>query len=208
MNIEIRKAVKSYRGLVVLDGFSLSLPPRGTVCLIGPSGCGKTTLLNCISGLETLDSGSVSGVRNLKIAYLFQEDRLLPWNTAEQNVAAALPKKSRSQAREWLSLVGLEAARNQYPSQLSGGMRRRVALARTLAYGGDLYLLDEPFQRLDDCNREKIAELIRERTAGRLSVLVTHDRREADCLADLVYFLSGTPIKIWDKWDKASQKKL
>ncbi|WP_164919028.1 MULTISPECIES: ABC transporter ATP-binding protein [Acutalibacteraceae] len=200
MGIEIRNAFKSYKSVKVLDGLSLSFPDSGTVCLFGPSGCGKSTLLNCIAGLETLDAGWISGAENLRISYLFQEDRLLPWSTAAQNIAAVLPGRNRMpQALEWLRRVGLDGAQDQYPCQLSGGMRRRVAIARALAFGGDLFLLDEPFQRLDSRSRRKIADLIEKTTAGKLKILVTHDREEADRLSEVICILSGIPLKILDK---------
>lgn len=197
MGLEIRGAVKAYGGALVLDGFSCRFPASGTVCLFGPSGCGKSTLLNCIAGLEKLDSGRIEAAHGARVCYLFQEDRLLPWSTAAENVAAVLRGEDRRpRAEEWLRLVGLEEEGGKYPSELSGGMRRRVAIARALAYGGDLYLLDEPFQRLDARSREQIAALIEEHTAGKLKLLVTHDPWEAERLADLTCHLSGPPLKI------------
>ena len=199
MNIEIQDAMKAYGSVSVLDGFSLSLPSHGTVCLFGPSGCGKSTLLNCIAGLESLDSGLISGIEQKQISYLFQEDRLLPWSTAEQNISAVLPgENSRERALDWLHLVGLDGVGNQYPCQLSGGMRRRVAIARAMAYGGDIYLLDEPFQRLDVHNRRQIADCIEQTTADKLKILVTHDQQEAKRLSDIIYILDGIPLKILD----------
>ncbi|XOQ44620.1 MAG: ABC transporter domain-containing protein [Clostridium sp.] len=200
MNIEIRDAVKSYGSLKVLDRLSMSLPSTGTVCLFGPSGCGKSTLLNCLAGLEMLDSGQICGTKDRRICYLFQEDRLLPWNTAVQNISAVLRgKNSEKQAAEWLRLVGLDGAEHQYPCQLSGGMKRRIAIARAMAYGGDIYLLDEPFQRLDARNRSRIANFIEEKTKGKLKILVTHDQKEAERLSDIIYILDGIPLKIMDK---------
>ncbi|MCI1964538.1 MAG: ATP-binding cassette domain-containing protein [Oscillospiraceae bacterium] len=200
MEIKVQNAVKSYGSIKVMDGLSLSFPSDGTACLFGPSGCGKSTLLNCMAGLETLDSGLISGVKNLQISYLFQEDRLLPWNTAAQNIAAVLQGKDRMpRAEEWLRRVGLGGARQQYPCQLSGGMRRRVAIARALAFGGDLFLLDEPFQRLDAHSKNEIADLIEKTTAGKPKIMVTHDREEANRLSDIIYILDGIPIKILDK---------
>lgn len=200
MKIEIRGAVKSYGDLKVLDGLSLSLPSSGTVCFFGPSGCGKSTLLNCIAGLESLDFGQISGTKDKRISYLFQEDRLLPWNTAVQNIAAVLPgKNGTTQALDWLRLVGLDGVEHQYPCQLSGGMRRRVAIARALAYGGDIYLLDEPFQRLDAKNKDRVADFIEEETTGKLKILVTHDKHVAQRLSDIVYILDGLPLRIMDK---------
>ncbi|WP_411677668.1 ABC transporter ATP-binding protein [Caproicibacter sp.] len=199
MRIEIRNASKSYHGAAVLNNFSLSLPQTGTVCLFGPSGCGKTTILNCIAGLEFLDSGRILGTENLKISYLFQEDRLLPWNTAQKNIEAVLPREnSRALATEWLRLVGLEGAADKYPCQLSGGMRRRVAIARALAYGGELLLLDEPFQRLDAGSKGRMMELIEKKAEGKLKILVTHDKKAADRLSDIVYHFDGKTSEILD----------
>jgi NitT/TauT family transport system ATP-binding protein len=200
MEIEIQNAGKSYHGVKILDGLSLSIPTAGTVCLFGPSGCGKTTLLNCIAGLETLDFGRITGTENLRISYLFQEDRLLPWSTAAQNIAAVLPRENRMlRAAQWLRRVGLEDAQEKYPCQLSGGMRRRVAIARALAFGGDLFLLDEPFQRLDSRSKTEIENLIAMTTAGKSIILVTHDREAAGHLSNLIYILDGIPLKILDK---------
>lgn len=196
MAVEFRGAGKSFGGRAVLKDFSCRFPESGTVCLFGPSGCGKTTLLNCIAGLCRLDSGRLSGTRGLRIAYLFQEDRLLPWCTAEENVAAAQRKREPARAREWLRLAGLGSECGKYPAELSGGMKRRVAAARALAFGGDLYLLDEPFRGLDSASRGTVAALFRKRAAGRLTVLVTHDRAEAELLADVTFFLTGPPLKI------------
>jgi len=103
------------------------------------------------------------------------------------------------QALEWLRRVGLDGAQDKFPCELSGGMRRRVAIARALAFGGDLFLLDEPFQRLDSFSRIKIAALIQKTTAGKLKILVTHDREEADRFSDEICILNGIPLKILDK---------
>ena len=199
--MEINHLTKLYNGKTVLDQFSVQLPSSGTVCLFGPSGCGKTTLLNCIAGLEPFDSGEILGAGNLKISYLFQEDRLLPWISARDNVAAVLVGSARhnaEQAKNWLQLVGLADAENRRPAELSGGMRRRVAIARALAFGGDLFLMDEPFQALDaECKEEMIA-LLEEKTADALKIIVTHDFQEAQMLADVIYVLDGPPVKIID----------
>ena len=117
--MEINHLTKLYNGKTVLDQFSVQLPSSGTVCLFGPSGCGKTTLLNCIAGLEPFDSGEILGTGNLKISYLFQEDRLLPWISARDNVAAVLVGSARynaEQAKNWLQLVGLADAENRMPA--------------------------------------------------------------------------------------------
>lgn len=197
--LEIINLTKTYKDKNILDRFSLTLPEKGTVCLYGPSGCGKTTLLNCIAGLEPYDSGVIAGVENRKIAYLFQENRLLPWISAAENIAAVLrgnEKQNREEARNWMRLVGLEGEEDKLPAQLSGGMKRRVAIARALAYGGDFFLLDEPFRGLDPESKEQMLSLIKHRTDDALKILVTHDKQEAEILADVTYILSGPPVKI------------
>lgn len=199
MELDIKNASKRFEGKTVLDDFSLKFPQSGVVCLFGPSGCGKTTLLNCIAGLEHLDSGEIAGEKGHKISYLFQEDRLLPWISARENVAAVLHGNEQQNAEEaarWLSLVGLRGEEEKFPNELSGGMRQRVAIARALAYGGDLYLLDEPFHALDAEAKQDVIALIREKTPNALKILVTHDAAAAETLSDIIYFLSGPPVKI------------
>lgn len=199
MELEIKNVKKSFQEKTVLDGFSLKFPSSGTVCLFGPSGCGKTTLLNCIAGLMKPDAGEILGIDGCKISYLFQEDRLLPWITAGENVAAVLrggAERNAERAGEWLKRVGLSGEAEKRPSELSGGMRRRVSIARALAYGGDLYLLDEPFRALDEKSKFGIIDLFQRETESALKILVTHDAREAESLADIVYILSGPPLKI------------
>jgi ABC-type nitrate/sulfonate/bicarbonate transport system, ATPase component len=199
--LKIHNLTKNYNGKTVLEQFSLQLPSTGTVCLFGPSGCGKTTLLNCIAGLEPFDSGEIEGAGTGKISYLFQENRLLPWISAKDNIATVLRGKAgqnAEQAEKWLGLVGLAEAGNKRPAELSGGMRRRVALARALAYGGDLYLMDEPFQGLDAERRDEMIALLQKETAGALKIIVTHDFEEAEMLADVIYILEGPPVRIAD----------
>ncbi len=199
MELEIKNAEKSFQGKTVLDGFSLKFPPSGTVCLFGPSGCGKTTLLNCIAGLLKLDSGEILGTKRQRISYVFQEDRLLPWITAEENVAAVLrggAAQNAAAARKWLERVGLPGEADKRPAELSGGMRQRVSIARALAYGGGLYLLDEPFHALDETSKSDMIGLFQRETASALKILVTHDPKEAEVLADITYVLSGPPLKI------------
>ena len=199
MKLAIQNACKQFDGKTVLDDFSLQFPQSGVVCLFGPSGCGKTTLLNCIIGIEHLDSGEIIGTKNRKISCVFQEDRLLPWISANENVAAVLrgsAKRNAEEATDWLNHVGLAGEGNMRPDELSGGMRQRVAIARALAYKGDLYLLDEPFHALDETSKTEAIALIREKTPNTLKILVTHDAQEAELLADITYFLSGPPLKI------------
>ena len=156
-----------------------------------PSGVGKTTLLRVIAGLLKPDSGRMR-VHTPRRAMLFQSPRLLPWLTALGNVNTVLSDGPHTlpEAMDWLQRVGLGAAAGKYPAELSGGMLARVALARALAYGGNLVLLDEPFQGLDEDTRAEMIALCREVLREKTTILVTHDRAEAEALADVIYTLS------------------
>lgn len=180
-----------YADKPVFHDFTLELPETGVVCLSGPSGCGKTTALRLIAGLETPASGTVEGLKNHRIAFLFQEDRLLPWMTAYSNVALISAEKADSLLRE----LGLWESRDRFPSELSGGMRRRLALARALALDADVLLLDEPFNGLDRTLWTQIAALLRERYRDKLIIMVTHVQEEAQ-LMGAVDIPLPSPIEI------------
>ncbi|MCL2562788.1 MAG: ATP-binding cassette domain-containing protein [Oscillospiraceae bacterium] len=191
--IRLQNIRLNYADKRVLDGLTLDLSANGITCLHGPSGCGKTTLLRLIAGLAVPDSGTVTGLPK-KPALLFQEDRLLPHLAAEENIAAVLPKHRIGEARNWLAKVDLAADANLRPRELSGGMRRRIALARALAYGGDFLLLDEPFTGLDTALTKRMAWLIRE--TGVPALVVTHARDEIALLGGRVLEVSGLPLRI------------
>lgn len=146
--IEVNNLSFAYGHKQIFRDYSLRIPDDIT-CLSGCSGCGKTTLLYLIAGLLSLHKGEITGVPE-RVAFMFQEDRLLPWFSAEENVAAVLPKDRREEARRYLHAVELENESASMPENLSGGQKRRVALARTLAYRGDIIILDEPFKGLDN----------------------------------------------------------
>ena len=183
----------------VLQDFSLALPETGSVCLFGPSGCGKTTVLRMLAGLEQPQEGRVLGMAARRVAVLFQEDRLLPWCTVAENIALAVPSAPRAQvlrsAEELLAAVGLPGMARRSPDALSGGQRRRVALARALAFGGDVLLLDEPLRELDEETRAGLRTLILREVRGKLLVLVTHDLAEAGLLCERVVRLDGPPLR-------------
>ena len=130
---ELKHIDFSYGDKLVLKDFSLSLPQKGVVCLFGASGLGKTTVLRLIAGLEKPKNGSLEGFENKRITFIFQEDRLLPWRTAKENVALALGNttEAKEKALAVLSSLGLENDADRYPDEMSGGMCRRVAAART-----------------------------------------------------------------------------
>ncbi len=194
--LELAHLTKRYGPLTVLEDFSLSLPLEGAVALMGPSGCGKTTLLRLLAGLEQPDEGAVR-LGGRKISMVFQEDRLLPGLTAKANVLAVLPagEKSSALADEVLSACGLSSAAHKLPEELSGGMRRRVAVARAIAYGGDILLLDEPFKGLDEETKREMEAFVAKNRPP-LLLQVTHDREEARRMADTLLRLEGPPLKV------------
>ena len=205
--------------LEALRGVSFDLPAGAIVAIVGPSGAGKSTLLNLAAGLIVPDTGNVrvlgtdtrGAVDWSRVGYMFQDDRLLPWRPALTNVtltleagAMAAPER-RQRARAVLDLVGLGQFAESYPHQLSGGMRSRVALARSLVGEPELLLMDEPFSRLDAQTRATMhRELLRIHDMRRISILfVTHDVEEAVVLADRVVLMSARPGRVREALDVA-----
>lgn len=179
MCITLDKVSRAFDGRRVLQNVSMELPRRGAVCFFGPSGCGKTTLLRLICGLDKPDSGRVNIPQGARFACHFQEDRLLPWYTAEENLRLV---GEDIDAQAWLDKVLLPEAGKLYPDELSGGMRRRVSLARALAHDSDVLVLDEPVRELDEATAGKMLELIARSVGDRLLIMVTHDRTQAEKL--------------------------
>ena len=177
----------------ILSDFTLTLPGVGVTILRGPSGCGKTTLLRLLAGLEQPRSGRITGVCPRETAFLFQENRLLPWRTAEQHLTDVLPRDRREEAERWLALTELTGEERSYPAALSGGMCRRLALARCLALGGRLYLLDEPFAGVDPQRASRIMTGLRALPAP---VLLTSHEDHILSLAHRVIDLDGPPLRI------------
>ena len=185
---------------------SFSVSPGEFLAIVGPSGCGKSTLLKAVASLVPLSAGSVDFAqgKEAKVGFLFQSDALLPWRTARENVELALQlsrneiPSPRKRALELLDDLGLAASADKYPSQLSGGMRKRVAMARTLAYDPDVFLMDEPFSALDAQTRIHVGNFfLRILEESKQTVLfVTHDIEEAVALADRVIIMSQGPGRI------------
>ena len=194
---------KSYRAasgerLHVLDELSITLTNGEVVALVGPSGCGKTTLLRIIVGLDRDFEGSVQLPAHGRLGVVFQEPRLLPWRTVEANVRLAAPQASEETLGALFATLGLTEHRRHYPSELSVGLARRVALARAFAVQPELLVLDEPFVSLDSALavrlRAELVELVSRRPVTTL--LVTHDVEEAAALADRLILLSPSPARV------------
>ena len=192
----------SYGDEPVLEGAGLRVDPGQFVSLVGPSGSGKSSLLRAVMGLQKPSAGTVEtdlGANDIGI--LFQDDALLPWRTARENVALGLGFRGMERGRAlaeadaWLDRLGLGGLGDRYPRQLSGGQRKRVALAQVLALRPRLVLMDEPFASLDAIVRARVTQdvvdLVERERIGVL--LVTHDLEEALALSDVVYLLSQGP---------------
>ena len=179
--LELKNVCFSYGEQEILRDISLRLDCGERMAITGPSGCGKTTLLRIADSLLTASCGSVSNDFK-RTAIMFQEPRLLPWLTAKENVSLVLnDADAHNSAIEWLTRFGLQDDLNKKPHELSGGMQQRVALARTMAYNGDLLLLDEPFKALDEETKNSAIRTLSEYTNAAI-ILVTHDRSDADAL--------------------------
>ena len=210
----IQDLTKRFNGQPVLEGFDLTVPANGFTVLIGPSGCGKSTLFDLLMGIVPLDRGrltwegeDVGDLRRLA-AYMQQRDLLLPWLDLSQNAALpaeldGVPPLQRTEAvRELFRVLKLEGFETYLPAMVSGGMRQRCALARTVMFGRDLVLLDEPLSALDAITRRQLqAYLLLLQTEFNKSILmVTHDVEEALLLADDLLVLTAPPMRICERF--------
>ena len=198
--LDVRIARKSFTAatggrLEVLRDIVFSLPRSEVGAVVGPSGCGKTTMLRIIAGLDADFEGTVVRPGAGRLGMVFQEPRLLPWRTVEQNVRLVAPAVSDAALSLLFGVLELEAHRAHYPGELSLGLARRVALARAFAVEPGLLMLDEPFVSLDEALarrlREQLVTLVE--TQAMTTLLVTHDLEEAVRLADRVFLLSARP---------------
>lgn len=215
--VEIKSVSKSFATktgkIEALRNVNLLAHDQEFTCIVGPSGCGKSTLFNIVAGLLDPTSGQVlvdgvpvrSGIAG-RMGYMQQKDLLIPWRNVLQNVTIGLEiqrkpmAEARQKAVEYLKRFGLEKFASSYPASLSGGMRQRVALMRTLVMGQDIILMDEPFQSLDYPTRvaleADLLEMVRE--LKRTVLFITHDIEEAVSIADRIYVLSKSPGTVRD----------
>ncbi|MDX1711523.1 MAG: ABC transporter ATP-binding protein [Rhodovibrionaceae bacterium] len=205
--LQITGARLSYGGQLLFDGLGLDLPAGSITALLGPSGVGKTSLLRLIAGLAHSAEGSVAGTDGApvagRIAYMAQQDLLLPWLRVRDNICLgtrvrgeAVTAGTREAADRLLDQVGLAGVAEARPSELSGGMRQRTALARTLMEDRPFVLMDEPFSSLDAITRLDLQDLAARLLAGRTVLLVTHDPLEALRLAHRVHVMAGRPARL------------
>ncbi len=206
--IDVRKLSFSYHSMeeetLALSDISFRVYPGEFLSIVGPSGCGKTTLLSLIAGLIPVEQGDIIKTQDLKTGYMLQRDLLLEWRTIWENVMLgleinhAINETTKQYAMQLLKEYGLEEFIHKKPSELSGGMRQRVALIRTLVLKPDLLLLDEPFSALDYQTRLLVSADIGNiiRNSHKTAIMITHDIAEAITLADRVMVLSHRPAKL------------
>lgn len=184
MDIILNRITKSYGGNCILEDFSHRFPDGRISCILGPSGCGKTTLLRLVAGLEQPDSGSISGASDAKISMVFQENRLFEGLSARKNVLlTAKPGFTARDAEQLLRSLGISDP-GKAAGTCSGGMQRRIAIARALAAEHELLLLDEPLSGLDGDTGHAVLELIRRCCAGKTCLWITHDPAVAEAVGD------------------------
>ena len=183
----------------VLDGIDLDIHENKITVILGRSGCGKTTLLRLVAGLETLDQGEIQERDVKKKAYVFQEDRLMPWLNVKKNITFGINDKDidEDKINEIIETVGLKKFYSAYPNQLSGGMKQRVSIARAFAYEPDFIMMDEPFSALDYFTREQMQkELLKIHNKRNCPILfVTHSIDEALTLGDKIVVLEKGRVK-------------
>ena len=193
--IQIKNLGKKYQRQI-FSNLNLQFEDNELVILLGPSGCGKSTLLKILAGLESPTTGSISGLENKKSSVVFQESRLLPWLTCQENVL--LPAKLQSQtfaeADALLSKLNLDSAKDLYPASLSGGMKMRTAIARSLLQNPEVLFLDEPFSALDEPTRLFLQEEFRKlyEQSPRSIFFVTHSIEEACFLGTKILILNNS----------------
>lgn len=210
VSLSVEDVHVQFKNTTIIDGLSLTIENDDFVSIVGTSGCGKTTFLRAIGGLLPHQSrigaaslhGSPLRTPEPRVAMVFQHFGLFPWKTVEENIRYGLEVQGRSDGGDriesLLEVMHLEPARNKYPSQLSGGMKQRVGIARALVLEPDLLLLDEPLSAVDAITREimqkEVIDLIE--AERRTAVLVTHDLDEAIILSDRIIVLGGPPARV------------
>ena len=206
IELALENISKSYPGNPLFSNFSLRFSAGAITCILGPSGCGKTTLLNILSGNDRIDEGHLKGFDQLSPSYIFQEPRLIPWKNVRDNILFPLKdiwdaKKGMETVDRYLEMISMKEKEKMFPSQLSGGMKQRVSLARAFCYPSDLILMDEPFKALDHKLKMNLIEAFRRVwTEDRRTVIaVIHQVEEALMLGHEIYIFSNSPVRVLKK---------
>ena len=201
--ISIKNINKRYNNKVIFQDFHIDFYKNKVNCIVGKSGCGKSTLLNIISGIIENDDEEFISIESYGLSYIFQEDRLIDWLTVEENISLVVNKIYDKKEREelcnkYLDLVGIKEYKKYYPQMLSGGLRQRVNIARSLIYPSKIIIMDEPFKSIDVINKEIIINNLKEilKQENRTVLFVTHDIEEALILSDKIYVLGNSPVQI------------
>lgn len=203
MSLKIKGLYKDFNEISLYRDFGIDFPEGTITCILGPSGCGKTTLLNIIGNIIKPDGGTLTGFEGKIISYIFQDPRLLPWKTVEENIKFVLSKdltteEQQTKVSQFLQLVELNGFARYYPSKLSGGMRQRVSIARAFAYPSDIILMDEPLKGLDIKLKLNLIQTFSRiwQTDKRTVIFVTHDVDESLLLGNEIVVLTQAPVKI------------
>ena len=184
MNINLRNITKQYETIPVLNQLYLEIKEGKTTCIMGPSGVGKTTLIHILMGLVQADSGVIEGVEGRRFAAVFQENRLCEEIGAVLNIKMVCDKKvTEAQIKKELEAVGLLDYEKKKVNELSGGMKRRVAIVRAVMADSDIIIMDEPFKGLDDKLKGQVIDYIKRKTIGKTLVVITHNKEEVEALS-------------------------
>lgn len=201
--IVVKNLKKKYNEHIIFNNFTLEICENEITTILGPSGCGKTTFLNILSGIDQEYIGEIHGITDHKFSYIFQEPRLLPWKTVEENIRFVIQdlyaeKKQKEIVEKLLKIVGLLEVKTYYPKELSGGMKQRVAIARAFAYPSDIILMDEPFKGLDlKLKHDLIKSFKRIWEMDKKSVIfITHNIDEALRISNRIVQWSCSPIQV------------
>jgi NitT/TauT family transport system ATP-binding protein len=215
VRLEVDIAGKTFRNAAgeqhdVIAGVSFALDAGEVGVFVGPSGCGKSTMIRILAGLDHDFQGRVSRPADARIGIVFQEPRLLPWRSVEENVRLVAPLADDKKLSALFEILELNAHRNHFPGELSLGLARRVALARAFAVEPDFLILDEPLASLDDALAARLRDQIATLVDGRsvMTLLVTHDVEDAVRLGDRLFLLSARPTRLLTEFAIATPRSL
>ncbi len=196
--IELKNIYKSFGKKEILSDFSLTIPTSEKVCLFGKSGIGKSTIFNIIANLEKFDKGTMLGLENKKISYVFQDTRLITWLSVAENLTVVMKNANKKEKHEladfYLGKFNLLEYKNKMPCELSGGMQQKLSIARALAFNGDIFLFDEPFKGLDEKSKFSTIGILKDELINKTALFITHDLSEISSLCDIIFYFEGSPI--------------